>query len=152
MGSRHQKDMLDLQQDILSCNELWGLLHKWLGPTKKLRLGQITYCIFQLARGLARQDAEQGEGSSNTDGRLSVACREECEDLFAEARRTIAEKTAEINRTPNPRPKLCVLRVYEEGLAELHERSKELQNAAKSVEKEVQEFIVSIYSLVVGDE
>ena len=139
--------MFELKQDILNCQELWALLHKWLGPAKNLRLGQITYRIFQLARDLGSRGVDTGEGSTNAERRLSVACREECEDLFAEAERAIAAKKVAINRTPNPIPKLCIVRGMEDGLVELRNKRKELEDVAKLVEKELQDFIVSIDTL-----
>ena len=89
MATRYQRDMLELQQDIPSCRELWGLLRKWLNPDKNIRIGQITYRIFMLARDLQSRGVDTPEGSTNVEGRLSVACREECEDLFAELKQDI---------------------------------------------------------------
>ena len=148
MGSRAQQDLAELKEDIFNCRALWALFDKWLGPAKAFKLGQITYRIFSLAREMRSRSTERGQGSGVVDNRLSIACHEGSLDLFEDADRALASTKDALSRRANSRAKLYIVEGIEKGIEDLRERSKGLQTTAKSIEKELQDFILTIDTLM----
>ena len=148
MGSRAQLDLAELKQDIINCRGLWALIDKWRGPAKAFRLGQITYRIYEVAREMFGGGTERGQGSAPVENRLSVACHESSVDLFDDVDRSIASIKETLSRRADLSARLHIVEGIEKGVEVLRERSKELKETAKSIERELQDIILIIDSFM----
>ena len=142
MSKTLREELAELKQEILNCRGLWALIHKWTGPTKAFRLGQITYRIYEVAKEVFGGATVEGQGSTSQENRLSVACQDLSNDLFDEVDKAIHAFKESIKDKPDLlESRGHMVEGFERSVACLKKSSGELQEKAKVIEQELHSII-----------